>query len=487
MKKKLLAILTATLLIVTLIPMFAFPAFADDPEPTTDWGKLAVAIAGLTIESNDAFTVSDEASTKTRTIVLKKDITYESGAEILNQGYWNIVLDLNGYVLNRGLIGDNGTITNNEFGCVIYATSPGYTFTIEDGNNSTVHKFKILDSGLWVLDEENGTIVVNGGVITGGTGCYYNKMYIGGAIFAENSNIIMNGGNIIGNQSYIAGGIYSGRDLTIKNGAIRGNVAEYGAGVWSNLMPKSSEEAYKFTMNGGEITDNIAIGSVGGVYSGGNMYVSGKVIIKDNQAPEGKIQNLAAGGYDFTGTTPVIYISDALTGSEIYVTHSNNCGENNTGILTSGYLTKNPGAGLNDFFHYDGTKYAELNEDNEIEVVNEEAFYVNIDQTITNGIVKASFNRAKEGDKVILTVTADEGYELDTLTVKDADGKEVTVKDKAFSMPAKDVTVKATFKTVSKPDVPKTGDENNMILWIVLALAAAGLAVGTVLVKRTDR
>ena len=38
-----------------------------------------------------------------------------------------------------------------------------------------------------------------------------------------------------------------------------------------------------------------------------------------------------------------------------------------------------------------------------------------------------------------------------------------------------------------KSDTPKTADSNNMILWIVLAIAAAGLATGTVLVKRTDR
>ena len=61
----------------------------------------------------------------------------------------------------------------------------------------------------------------------------------------------------------------------------------------------------------------------------------------------------------------------------------------------------------------------------------------------------ASPTDAAEGDTVTLTVTPAEGYELDTLTVKDADGGDITVDaDNKFTMPAKDVTVTATFKKI---------------------------------------
>ena len=69
--------------------------------------------------------------------------------------------------------------------------------------------------------------------------------------------------------------------------------------------------------------------------------------------------------------------------------------------------------------------------------------------TSANGTVAANVDEAKEGDTVTLTVTPATGYELDTLSVKDADSGDVTVNDNKFTMPAKNVTVTATFKAVT--------------------------------------
>ena len=63
------------------------------------------------------------------------------------------------------------------------------------------------------------------------------------------------------------------------------------------------------------------------------------------------------------------------------------------------------------------------------------------------GKVTASPSYAAEGTTVTLTATPDEGYELESLTVKDGADAEVTVgEDNTFTMPATDVTVTATFK-----------------------------------------
>ena len=67
-----------------------------------------------------------------------------------------------------------------------------------------------------------------------------------------------------------------------------------------------------------------------------------------------------------------------------------------------------------------------------------------------NGTVKASSTGASEGATVTLTVTADEGYTLDKLTVTDKNDKEVKLTNKGdgkytFTMPASDVTVEASF------------------------------------------
>jgi len=72
-----------------------------------------------------------------------------------------------------------------------------------------------------------------------------------------------------------------------------------------------------------------------------------------------------------------------------------------------------------------------------------------------NGKVTVDPKAAAEGAKVTVTATPDEGYELDTLTVKDANGKDVAVTKNAdgtytYTQPAGKVTVTATFKAKAK-------------------------------------
>ena len=66
----------------------------------------------------------------------------------------------------------------------------------------------------------------------------------------------------------------------------------------------------------------------------------------------------------------------------------------------------------------------------------------------TNGKVTANTATANVGDQITLTVTPDEGYALNTLTVKDANNKSIKVTNNKFTMPASSVTVSATFKKV---------------------------------------
>ena len=69
-----------------------------------------------------------------------------------------------------------------------------------------------------------------------------------------------------------------------------------------------------------------------------------------------------------------------------------------------------------------------------------------------NGKVVADKTTASAASTVKLTVTPDEGYELDALTVTDAAGNAVTVTDAySFTMPRSNVTVTATFKQTAEP------------------------------------
>ena len=74
-----------------------------------------------------------------------------------------------------------------------------------------------------------------------------------------------------------------------------------------------------------------------------------------------------------------------------------------------------------------------------------------------HGTVTASKKKADEGKKITLTVTPDKGWELDTLQVTTAKGKEValTAGDGStwtFKMPAANVTVSATFKQAASEE-----------------------------------
>ena len=76
-------------------------------------------------------------------------------------------------------------------------------------------------------------------------------------------------------------------------------------------------------------------------------------------------------------------------------------------------------------------------------------YSVTVDKTV-NGSVTVSPKSASKGDTVTVTVEPDSGYVLETLTVTDKNGNELTLKDKGdgkytFTMPTGKVEVKATF------------------------------------------
>ena len=87
----------------------------------------------------------------------------------------------------------------------------------------------------------------------------------------------------------------------------------------------------------------------------------------------------------------------------------------------------------------------------EMEVYNMQSggYSVTVSET-TGGTVTVDKTTANEGDQVTVTVTPDTGYELETLTV---DGETVTVENGSytFTMPAKDVTIEATFVLTEEP------------------------------------
>ena len=91
---------------------------------------------------------------------------------------------------------------------------------------------------------------------------------------------------------------------------------------------------------------------------------------------------------------------------------------------------------------------------------NSNRYTVSVDSDIDNGSISVSPSRAERGDTVTITIDPEEGYELDSLTVRDSRGNRIDVERQSdtrytFEMPSGRVTVDATFtEVVETPETP---------------------------------
>lgn len=170
-------------------------------------------------------------------ITLKGDVEISSTLTVNR----TVTLDLNGNVLK---------MTGG--GSVIKVES-GSNLTIQDSNTDTPHNFTLGGDGLWVLDA-SGSEIVNGGIITGGTGMPPGVNYSegGGVYVSAGATLTMNGGSIVGCKAESGGGVCIVYDYTaqkasefiMKGGSIIGCTASSGGGVLIR-------SGCRFTMNSG--------------------------------------------------------------------------------------------------------------------------------------------------------------------------------------------------------------------------------------------
>ena len=101
-----------------------------------------------------------------------------------------------------------------------------------------------------------------------------------------------------------------------------------------------------------------------------------------------------------------------------------------------------------------------------------------------NGTITVSPKSASRGNTVTITVTPDKGYTLETLTVLDQNGRELSLTEKdgkyTFTMPASKVTVRGSFMEDNAMlnffvDVPADTYYYDAVLWA----AEKGITVGT--------
>lgn len=202
----------------------------------------------------------------------------------------NVTLDLNGFVLK---ITGSGSVIKIESG----------TLTLVDSHPAAIHKFVKEATGLWTLNENAGTEIVKGGVITGGIGREHSFSSVygsisenggGGVFINQDASFVMEGGNIVGcsavGEHNTAGGVLVARSASfvMKAGKIAGCTAARGGGVY--VADRDGDYALgSFTMNGGTIRNcTAAYGYGGGISSLRNITICGDAFVRDCTASQDK-------------------------------------------------------------------------------------------------------------------------------------------------------------------------------------------------------
>lgn len=293
-----------------------------------------------------------------------------------------------------------------------------------------------------------GTFNMSGGTISG---CTPNMA--GGGVY--NSGLFeMTGGNILENTSDSGGGgvyncgIYYFSDGTISdnsalggggianisqlyisgNAVISGNSAQSGGGVYSEGI---------LQLTGGSITNNSA-SKYGGVYNVGiSLLIGGNAVIEDNVF--GSTGNTSASNL-YLGLNSKIEIGTGTAAPVSGMTVG-------ISLPNPGVFTKNPADGMKDYFFSDDDSYG-IVYDSDNKLMLAPAYDVAV-LASTNGSVTADKTTACEGDTVNITISADSGYLLDSLSYNDGtDDFNIPQNSGSYSfiMPGSAVEISSSFK-----------------------------------------
>ncbi|CDE04965.1 putative cell wall binding repeat 2 [Anaerotruncus sp. CAG:390] len=179
MKKRILGILLTLCIVICLAPTGVFA----DGETVKNVATAQELIDALADGANG-------------TVRLAADIDIAGSLNIFR----TVTLDLNGHVLKMTGSGSVIILDDNS------GTNTG-DLTLVDSDPTAEHKFKVNGAEPWTPDD-NGTEVVCGGIITGGTGTrIFNSNFAeGGGVNVGNGVFTMTGGNIVGCTAYYGGG-----------------------------------------------------------------------------------------------------------------------------------------------------------------------------------------------------------------------------------------------------------------------------------------
>lgn len=236
-------------------------------------------------------------------ITLTQDLTAQSGDARINipEGK-SVILDLNGWTLDRGL-GEETTPAVD--GQVLYVQG---TLTIRDSSESELGRITggYARNGGGV--NNIGTLILESGTITGNRAMHTGNTIEGrGGGIMNYGTFIMTGSSVDNNSGYLGGGVNCSQDTighnmyaSLTGGTIFGNTADYGGGLYVRDTGNTEIEQYGVHLGGTdihhywfsgdidyggiEILGNSATQKGGGVYcnSGATFYVQDSPIVSEN-------------------------------------------------------------------------------------------------------------------------------------------------------------------------------------------------------------
>ncbi len=327
------------------------------------------------------------------------------------------------------------------------------TFTL---NGGTIQSCKALggggggvcNSGKFLM--QNGLIEncasvkdsnASGGILNSG------QFTMSGGTVEDN---VTNSGTINADDGEITGGVANSGTITGNGGVIGISSTTFSGSVTNNggTLTGFGKFTGSVTNNGGEITgfcefSGTVFNSESGTITGGRF--NGTVFNSGGTISNGKFASLV-------NAYKIEFVSDGSAGAIQYVfpggTVSKPADPTKSGYAFDGWYTENTYENPYDFHAAvtgSLTLYAKWNA-----IAYSDPTYAVSAPTAENGKIAVSPRYAERGERVTVTLTPDEGYELESLTVTDSRGNELTLTDLGngryrFTMPARRVEVKASF------------------------------------------
>lgn len=370
---------------------------------------------------------------------------------------------------------EGGTLNLCLNGHTITCTSAGSDFCrIEVRYDSSLDLYDCSDDRTGTIRAETEGTIANG-------------------VNVEEGTLTMRGGNITGFKTGVR---VTGRStFVMEDGTISNNIGGNG-GVFLSLP--SEEYPCSFTMKGGVITENQALGIEddgsyglngygGGVYcqsygsvtiqsglitnnyarrTGGGIFIDpeasftlyGDVIIEGNTQglDEGRHypSDIVLGMTKEADDQSTVTLAEALIPNlpmnvGIYARESETSHVFQTpasGTFTADYKSRMGTAEPAAYFTSIDPDFAVAWTADGKEACLADVYDVSVDQGIDHGTVTVSESQAPEGATVTVTATPDAGYALATLSVTGDDRTAIAVNGDTFTMPAQAVTVSATFE-----------------------------------------